>query len=135
MSHLLPLIAALLIVIRPLSGCCECHAPLISAIMEAWHQVDSGEHHADCCQHSAPATGSEHHDEKCPPCPSCESNKEFVKVASPQVVKATSLGWHFSSAIVPAPQSILPACCRLFSTGPLADAGLRAHLVLGVMLI
>jgi hypothetical protein len=103
--------------------------------MEAWHQADSGEHHADCCQHSAPATDSEHQDGRCPPCPSCESSKEFVKVASPQVAKATSLGWHFSTAIVPATPTEIFACCRLYSAGVLAGAGLRAHLVLGVMLI
>lgn len=131
MSHPLTLIAVLLIVIRPLSGCCECHAPLVSAMLSAWHPMESGEHHVDCCQHA----DSEHQDERCPPCPSCESNKEFVKVAAPQVTKATSLDWHFSPAIVPATQSGSLAFGRLDSAGPLADAGLRAHLVLGVMLI
>lgn len=131
MSHLLPLITALLIVIRPLSGCCECHAPLVSVVLSVWHQLEDGEHHVDCCQHS----DSEHHDGKCPPCPSCESNKEFMKAAAPQVAKATSLEWHFSPAILPATQTEILACGRLHSAGPLADAGLRAHLVLGVMLI
>jgi hypothetical protein len=132
MSRLIPLIAVALIAIRPLSGCCECHAPLLAAIGSAWHEAWGGEHHDDCCQHSEPSHDSDHQGEKCP---SCESTKNFVKVASPQLAKS-AIAWHFLPAIATASCRMeSPALCHHHSSGPLSWAGLRAHLVLGVMLI
>jgi len=132
MSRLIPLIAVALIAIRPLSGCCECHAPLLAAIGSAWHEAFGGEHCDDCCQHSEPSHDSQHQGEKCP---SCESTKDFVKVASPQLAKST-IAWHFPPAIATAVFGTeLPPLCHDHSSGPLSRAGLRAHLVLGVMLV
>ncbi|MCE9524939.1 MAG: hypothetical protein K8R36_02660 [Planctomycetales bacterium] len=132
MSRFIPLIAVALIAIRPLSGCCECHAPLLAAIGSAWHEAWGGEQHDDCCQHSQPSRDSDHQGEKCP---TCESTKDFVKVASPQLAKS-AIAWHFSTAIAAADCGTeLPSLRRNHSSGPLSRAGLRAHLVLGVMLI
>jgi hypothetical protein len=131
MSRLLPLIAALVIAIRPFAGCCECHAPLLAGLEQAWHEIWSQEHTDECCQHSS---GSDHdHDRG--KCPSCESTSDFVKIAGPQVAKATST-WHFAEPLAADERVALTALgSRSISSGGLACPGLRAHLVLGVMLI
>ena len=127
-----PAVAVALIAIRPLSGCCECHAPLLSAVVSSWHEIWGGVHHEDGCEHSGPCHASAHQGEKCP---SCDSTKDFVKVASPQLAKA-AIAWYFTVAIDSTDgQADLPAMRRCHSSRPLSGAGLRAHLVLGVMLI
>ncbi|MGI8977657.1 MAG: hypothetical protein ACR2FY_00375 [Pirellulaceae bacterium] len=131
MSRIIPLIAAVLIAVRPFSGCCECHAPLVSAIVSAWDDAWSDEHEDDCCPHSVPCPVPGHPDGKCP---SCESTKDFVKVAAPQVAKA-SLVWYFAPSVAADSKLNLPASACRCSPGPLFSPGLRAHLVLGVMLI
>ena len=130
MARFIPLVAALLILVRPFAGCCECHAPLLSAVVATWHEVGSGEHEDDGCQHSAPCEVPDHQGGKCP---SCESTKDFVKVASPQLAKA-SPAWHFPSPVAADSMTAISPAARCHP-GLLFCPGLRAHLVLGVMLI
>jgi hypothetical protein len=132
MTRLIQLVAALLILARPFAGCCECHAPVLSAVVATWHEVWGGEHEDDCCQHSAPCPVPDHRGGKCP---SCESTKDFVKVASPQLAKA-SLAWHFPLPLASDNMAtISPATRGHNSPWLLSSPRLRAHLVLGVMLI
>lgn len=132
MARFIQLVAALLIFVRPFSGCCECHAPFLSAVLTAWHEVWSDDHKDDCCQHSVPCQIPNHQGGKCP---SCESTKDFVKVASPQLAKA-SHAWHFPLPVAADSMTAISPAARCHnSTGMLSNPGLRAHLVLGVMLI
>ena len=131
MARFIPLIAALLIVIRPFAGCCECHAPLAAVLAEVWQEMCALEHTDDCCDHSGPCSTPDHQDGKCP---SCESTKDFVKVVAPQLAK-TSLVWHFGLPVAADGKTALPDPLSRHSQGPLSSSGLRAHLVLGVMLI
>jgi len=133
MSRFLPILVAVLIAIRPLSGCCECHAPLATAAIEIWHDLFAGDHGEDCCDHSAPCQTPEHSHGKCP---SCESTQDFVKVATSRMAKASPT-WHFAAplaAAVTANSWQAVACLRSDSgVPPLGD--LRAHLLCGVLLI
>ena len=133
MARCIQLVAAILIFLRPFAGCCECHAPLLSAVVATWHKVWSGnEHEDDCCQHSAPCQVPDHQGGKCP---SCESTKDFVKVVSPQLAKASPT-WHFLPLVAADSMAgISPATRCRNSPAALSSPGLRAHLVLGVMLI
>jgi len=131
MLRLLTLLAALVIAIRPFAGCCECHAPLLAGLTEAWHEIGSEEHTGESCNHTP---GSDHDHER-GTCPSCESTTHFVKTAGPQTYKVTA-GWHFAAPLTAEGKVGLPAfgsCSYL--AGELVCPGLRAHLVLGVMLI
>jgi hypothetical protein len=132
MARCIQLIAALLILVRPFAGCCECHAPVLSAVVATWHEAWGDKHEDDCCQHSAPCQVPDHQGGNCP---SCESTKDFVKVASPQLAKA-SQAWHFPLPVAgDSMAAISPATRSHNSPGRLSCPRLRAHLVLGVMLI
>ena len=130
------LIFVILIFLRPIAGCCECHAPILQGIQAAFASIHVEMHSSsecDCCDHSSdpclPHSGTPGS------CGSCESTEDFVKVASPQIEKTSLLvGWL----------STVPACgnsgelvrSQVGTSGEsVQGCSLRAHLVLGVLLI
>ena len=104
---------------------------MLSGLAEAWNEIWSESHAGDDCQH---APGS-HHEHQRGKCPSCESTTEFVKIGGPQIAKAKA-GWHFAMPLAThGGAAYFPPESRPFSAGNRLCPGLRAHLILGVMLI
>jgi hypothetical protein len=133
MASILRFLIAILVFLRPIAGCCECHAPLLQGVqlaIELLHDDVYAHSGCDCCDHESQppnhTPGS---------CGSCESTQDFVKVVAPQVEQAPpAVCW------LPMPSSCDMSCGHMQNPAgtlgqPDPGGALRAHLVLGVLLI